>query len=524
MRKWYTYIIMLATVLFGSCNLEDTLFPEQECETDDITVRIILSMMDSRANTRAYDPPHSSNYETTALGNEYYINQYDVEVLVFDEDGYFVERATLVQATGPSTDYFHTYELTGTLSNVVENTSYQMVVLANRSGSAYCSNFPSSFTASSTMTSVLEGLVYTNYTDSFTEALLTSGSKERIPMWGVVKATLVNDANITVNMLRAMAKVRVNMKNVTGYTLSSVTLNNANPGGFFTPYMEKGITTAGITANVSEVRIPEGLTQLESLAFEKVDDSYIIYVPECYTFSEDSEGAKTAETYITVELKDNGGNVVDLEGNDKLYFREYRATDETGIVNGSFFDIVRNYFYDYTITGVNDNSGMELTLSVKDWTDVTETFNYESELSYNDGGWTNNFGREGNTIVLKSSSEANASTVTAEYNFQINTPQTIEWMAVLEDPSMKFEFDMDKTSGKGTAEGENAIQRTVKGELLVTGSNLTLGVKAVDPSEKGQYDAKLHVYVTYSGKTIELNLVDGQESTLQHFTIRHSKL
>ena len=55
MRKWYTYIIMLATVLFGSCNLEDTLFPEQECETEKeaVNVRLILSMMEGRGLSRA---------------------------------------------------------------------------------------------------------------------------------------------------------------------------------------------------------------------------------------------------------------------------------------------------------------------------------------------------------------------------------------------------------------------------------------------------------------------------------------
>lgn len=372
MKKWNAYIILLLSIILGSCNMEDKLSSDKG-DKEDITVRIILSMMDSRADSRAsYTPPSESDY-TLGSNNEYYINQYDVEVLVFDSEKKFVERASLVQAEATETQYI--YELTGTLSNVVEDEEYQIVVLANKSGSAYCSNFPSSFTVGSTMEDVLEDLTYGNYTVDFTEYLLgKNNSMGRIPMWGVKNVTLKDGESITINMLRAMAKIRVNLE-ADGYTLSNVTLNNANPGGFFTPSMDKGITTAGITANVSEVRIPEGLTQLESLAFEKVDDSYIIYVPECYTFSEDSEGAKTAETYITVELKDNGGNEVDLEGNDKLYFREYRATDETaGIVNGSFFDIVRNYFYDYTITAVNTSSeelSLNIQYQVMGWTSVT---------------------------------------------------------------------------------------------------------------------------------------------------------
>lgn len=379
MRKWYTYIIMLATVLFGSCNLEDTLFPEQECETEKeaVNVRLILSMMEGRGLSRAplTDTPTSETYlDEEPLGNEYYINPYDVEVLIFNANtNVFVERATMVRAT--PTDNYHEYQLDGTLTEVNGETNYHVVLLANLHGSSYCNNFTTP-TTGTTMSTFLEGLTYTSYNAAFTGKLLEEDSTERIPMWGITTTKLTDGTTIRLNLLRSMAKIRVNLElEADGYTLSKVTLNNANPGGFFTPSMEKGITTAGITANVSEVRIPEGLTQLESLAFEKVDDSYIIYVPECYTFSEDNEGAKTAETYITVELKDNGGNVVDLEGNDKLYFREYRATDETaGIVNGSFFDIVRNYFYDYTITAVNTSSeevSLNIQYQVMGWTSVT---------------------------------------------------------------------------------------------------------------------------------------------------------
>ncbi len=503
MRKWYTYIIMLATVLFGSCNLEDTLFPEQECETDDITVRIILSMMDSRANTRAYDPPHSSNYETTALGNEYYINQYDVEVLVFDEKGDFVERATLVQATGSSTN-FHTYELTGTLSNVVENKIYQMVVLANRSGSAYCSNFPSSFTASSTMTSVLEGLVYTNYTDSFTEALLTSGSKERIPMWGVVKATLVNNANITVNMLRAMAKVRVNMDATTGYTLSSVTLKQANNGGYFTPFMENGIQKDGSTASVSNPRIPtSGLTTLTNLPFVSEPNStssYVIYVPEMATYSE-TETPRTATTWMEVAVKDNNDKDVDLGENNKLYFREYRETNSTsGVVNGSFFNVVRNYFYDYTITGVEDNSEMTFKLTVKPWDDVEITVPFNNIVSYTVTGWEDNDKLYENDYYI-------AKAGNAVLKFQINNPENCDYIVKLSD-NTNFTYKTGK-------DGDN--------------ETITISPVNTKPEQYNgkEYETTLSVYAVRSdnGKLVELDMTKSGPSstgsgTINHYTIK----
>lgn len=423
MKKWYTHIIMLVSVLFTACNMEETLFPEKECGKEDITVRIVLSMMDSRANTRAYDPPHTNNYEQ-ALGNEYYINQYDVEVLVFDASGGFVERATLVQATGPTPD-FHTYELTGTLSNIEEEKTYQMVVLANRSGSAYCTNFSNTIAEGTSMKGVLEPLVYGNYTAAFTEDLLTEGSTERIPMWGVVKAELKDEATITVNMLRAMAKVRVNL-DAEGYTLAGVTLNQANNRGYFTPTMDMGINNDGSTKSVSEARIIplSGLTTLPNLLFVKEPgntNSYVIYVPECNTFTKEEE-TRTATTWMTVSINDASGNV-DLAGNNKLYFREYRKTDtQTGTVKGEYFDIVRNYFYDYTITGIEN--GLDLTVKAMPWTLQPISMSFNDIVTYNVTGWIqgtyNAIDNDDHLLYMTQGKNA-------EFIFDIATPKDCEY-------------------------------------------------------------------------------------------------
>lgn len=444
MKKWYTHIIMLVSVLFTACNMEETLFPEKECGKEDITVRIVLSMMDSRANTRAYDPPHTDNYEQ-ALGNEYYINQYDVEVLVFNANGAFVERATLVQATGPTPD-FHTYELTGTLSNIEEEKTYQMVVLANRSGSAYCTNFSNTIAEGTSMTGVLEPLVYGNYTAAFTEDLLTEGSTERIPMWGVVKAELKDEATITVNMLRAMAKVRVNL-DAEGYTLAGVTLNQANNGGYFTPKMDMGINNDGSTKSVSEARIIplSGLTTLPNLLFVKEPgntNSYVIYVPECNTFTKKEE-TRTATTWMTVSINDASGNTVDLAENNKLYFREYRKTDtQTGTVKGEYFDIVRNYFYDYTITGIEN--GLDLTVKAMPWTKQSVKMSFTDIVSYNVTGWTaGTTGDIDNNLVYMTKDK------TAEFTFRIVTPTGLTkndleiGLTNNQDFSLNYEFTND---------------------------------------------------------------------------------
>lgn len=525
MKKWYTHIIMLVSVLFTACNMEETLFPEKECGKEDITVRIVLSMMDSRANTRAYDPPHTDNYEQ-ALGNEYYINQYDVEVLVFNANGAFVERATLVQATGPTPD-FHTYELTGTLSNIAEEKTYQMVVLANRSGSAYCTNFSNTITVGTSMTDVLQPLVYGNYTAAFTEDLLTEGSTERIPMWGVVKAELKDEATITVNMLRAMAKVRVNL-DAEGYTLAGVTLNQANNGGYFTPTMDMGIKTDGSTKNVSEARIPlSGLTTLPNLLFVKEPgntNSYVIYVPECNTFKEET---RTATTWMTVSINDALGNTVDLGENNKLYFREYRETDtSTETKKGEYFDIVRNYFYDYTITGVSN--GLDLTLAVVPWAKNEDMLDYtENTVGYNvtgnDYGWKNHYGFDKDDFKILYLNTGN-NVAPATYKFLLMTPLNAEWKAVLNGSSNLEFVEGDGYSGELVeSNGSNITVQGFNGSTY-DGTVITLGVKAKDSNAVGQYSAILHFYVNLGNKWYEIDLVDGNESNgLNYWTIKHNK-
>ena len=218
MRKWYTYIIMLATVLFGSCNLEDTLFPEQECENGkkDVNVRLILSMMGGDGVSRALtDSPTEDYLDEEPLGNEYYINPYDVEVLIFTcddkpENSYFVERATMVRAS--KTEYYK-YQLDGTLSEIEAETPYRIVVLANMHGSCYTTG-GNTLTKGTTMKTYLESLTYTGYTTSFTTRMLEENSTERIPMWGATASYLEDGTTISLDLLRAMAKVKVKMQRI----------------------------------------------------------------------------------------------------------------------------------------------------------------------------------------------------------------------------------------------------------------------------------------------------------------------
>ena len=370
---------MLATVLFGSCNLEDTLFPEQECENGkkDVNVRLILSMMGGDGVSRALtDSPTEDYLDEEPLGNEYYINPYDVEVLIFTcddkpENSYFVERATMVRAS--KTEYYK-YQLDGTLSEIEAETPYRIVVLANMHGSCYTTG-GNTLTKGTTMKTYLESLTYTGYTTSFTTRMLEENSTERIPMWGATASYLEDGTTISLDLLRAMAKVKVKMAKSLG-DLSAVTLEYANPGGYVTPLIanedettdtnangvsainndaEKKTITGGNTQRVRTPRIPKGLTPINGLAAEPTlsfsdvsstdNYEYVIYIPEYKNL-----GSEATPARMKLAIGDKSY---------KLEFKDY-SEDNTG-----YFDIIRNYYYSYEITSIGKT--LAYTADIKPW-------------------------------------------------------------------------------------------------------------------------------------------------------------
>lgn len=387
MKKWYAYIILLASVIFASCNIEDTLFPDQECDTktEPVNVRLILSMMGGEGMSRALtDAPTGETHPEAepSLGNEYYINPYDVEVLVFTcgdtpENSKFVERASMVRAS--ETNYYYQYQLDGTLTKIQEKTAYRMVVLANMNGSCYTTGAIALVEGTTTMKDYLHSLAYTGYTANFTNSLLTSDT-ERIPMWGTTAAYLNDGAQINMDLLRAMAKVKVKMAKSLG-NLSAVTLEYANPGGYVTPLIDNGdetkatnaygvsainnnaeekTITGGNTQRVRTPRIPTGLTLIDGLAAESTlsfsnlpstdNYEYVIYIPEYKNLGNE---ATPARMKLTIEDKPY-----------KLEFKDYSKN------NTEYFDIIRNYYYQYTITGVNEDVEFSLYYQVVDFTNI----------------------------------------------------------------------------------------------------------------------------------------------------------
>ena len=502
MKKWLLYIMLVGVlgIHTTSCITDDDPAPycPQEGKTQ-VVFTLALNNNGSRAITNLNWGETYDNEDGVGVDN--LINNLQVLFFGNDKDGNYIGKVQNAifyeQSTG-------VYEFIGEISidagYVTTNTDGTLSLNAKMMVLANCADI--TLGANNTYADV-QALPYDGAT-----------SPSQIPMWGIqtintpITVGARNELN-DIDLLRAMAKVEVIMA-PDDYTMENIILNRYNAKGYCAPGLGGNEWSAvGATADLAtESCVNYNTTATgEVLTVAATNNRIEFYIPECANSTENP-----LSMYVNIK---KGTTDVDLNLTDaKLYFKDYS--------DNAPFNIVRNHIYRYTITAVK--TGFDLKLTVAPWTEVTENFNYEDDLSYDDGSW-NNATRTNNVVSLKTAATADATdNVTAVYNFNVNTPQTIEWMAVLEDPEGKFQFDMSQTSGKGTVEGEDAIQRTVRGELLVTGSNLNLGVKAIDPSESGQYEAILRVYVTYGGKTIELDLTDGEQTELNHFTIQHSKL
>ena len=523
MKKWYAYIILLASVLFDSCNIEDTLFPDQECDTktEPVNVRLILSMMGGRSLSRA--PLTDTDYlpDEEPLGNEYYINPYDVEVLVFTcdetpEKSTFVERASMVRAS--ETNDYYQYQLDGTLTKIQEGTPYRMVVLANMNGSCYTTGAIPLEEGTTTMKEYLHSLAYTGYTANFTNSLLTSDT-ERIPMWGTTAAYLNDGAQINMDLLRAMAKVKVKMAKSLG-DLSAVTLEYANPGGYVTPLIanedettdtnangvsainndaEKKTITGGNTQRVRTPRIPKGLTPINGLAAEPTlsfsdvsstdNYEYVIYIPEYKNL-----GSEATPARMKLAIGDKSY---------KLEFKDY-SEDNTG-----YFDIVRNYFYDYTITGVRDND-IVLTLSVQNWSVESETMNYEDHVSVTQSGQIKWY-IENNEVTPDISDEEKRALVTLKNGsitcqFNIDSPKEGTWYASLNqfgENTNAFKFSSaTQTSSDGNNYASVLNNSTASGQCGKGQVTLVIETTGDQPIRVNNMAELQFVVVTSDGRTI----------------------
>ena len=330
MKNWiYILYIGLVGALVSSCR--QTLDEEVQSPTigkAKITFTIALDEMGSRSRT------WNENESIGEQGSEQ-DNQIDLtsgaglQVLVYDAQGNYLA------------------EVTNKVIRKISNGVYKFdgeLVIDNLAGNELACRL----------------MVYANCTDSDETFSYDAGY---IPMWGVKETTLqlakgeLTELTEPIYLLRSMAKVEVMLAEELKVNLDSVTVNRYNKKGNIVP---AGYATVTATENltVGLVFNPNNSQPGENLSFTSANNSCYIYLPE----------------YQNVESEIPAVMTVVIDGNEyPLEFKDYQT--------GAPFDIVRNHYYKYIITGVSEKNEIivaNLLYQSIPWTDVEN-----SELNFN---------------------------------------------------------------------------------------------------------------------------------------------
>lgn len=343
MRRMWIWLPALLALLYG-CSDSNEAMPDD----GNVSVRLVLNMPAAGVSFGEYpDSPE---------GNDYHLDPRDVQMLVYDTEGKFKDRAVMSLVI-PMQGQYYRYTLTGQLTRLkkkdVENgTDYRIVVLCNLSGHSRV-NFPFG-----TLESLTESELYGQMsfvcpnTEDLAKKIMTKEESGRIPMWGKVTTGIVDNGEINVNMLRAMAKVRVKLSDglkTTGFTLSKVVVKEGCAKGLMVP--SDADTMEDTPADLSE-------DEDRNVATDDASSLAITNMP-FYTPSEESG---IYYTYLPEQKKGESSMEVTINGTAySLEFGNY----ETKVK----FPVVRNYYYDFTITKIFASG--ELAYQVCQWEQMT---------------------------------------------------------------------------------------------------------------------------------------------------------
>lgn len=336
--------IVLAAFLLSACHsiMDDEVCADQPSDTT-TPVQIGFTLTTGDVSSRVTEEPEAG----TGYENYIDIEGRDFRILLFDatDDTYLTTfEPTSIRPTD-NTEYPQTYYVEGELSETYDN-NFKLVVLAN------WGNYPE-LSATSTIESVCSDAA-SIFTYTFTPS-----ATQRIPMYGVKLCTatlrpdLLTDLG-QVDLLRAMAKIQVTC-NAEGFELSKVKLHRYNTSGYCAPTGVDEDTATDWKYEENAVcnhvtHIPVNSVSELSLAFTDTDteDGFIIYVPEF-----DNKTNTEERSYIEVSLiHTDDKSPVNLEETN-IYFCLYDEENGTPTPNTDF-NIVRNHWYKYDITNVDD--------------------------------------------------------------------------------------------------------------------------------------------------------------------------
>lgn len=257
------------------------------------------------------------------------------------------------------------YYVEGELDQPYEN--FKLVVLANWPG------YPQDLegkTIANVCTSPSSGF---RYSPTDANPFIPSAT-DLIPLYGVktVTAKLRPDLSTdlgTVDLLRAMCKVEVKCS-AEGFTLTDVKLHRYAIAGMCAPTDVYSNTETDwdekIHMPTGNIVSDGGVLSLQSSG----NNAFVVYMPEINN---------TADThsYMEVTLQNAEGEAVSLKGDPYIFFKQYDATTHTP-TDGTDFDLIRNHWYQYDITAVDDGQ-LTFEYRVLEWNRVDSQIGWYPE-------------------------------------------------------------------------------------------------------------------------------------------------
>lgn len=495
---------LLAMMLFNACTEEEMPASSPKAE---VYVNITLSVGGGMSSRTTPDAPKDYISMGGDESFEYAIAPDDVDILLFTKgtddnggNGTFVERVNVVPywvSQGASDgDRVYYYQLTGSVTTLTEddlNNKYQLMVIANMGeqvdGSIYTTDLDGTVYGKSyisklekektTRNDFIAQLVYHGYSNGFTEKLRKG--EARIPMWGIKEITLTQNLNsCEVDMLRAMAKVRVTISDDLydkGYRFTWAGMHKTHTYGYMAAQNSQAVwnNNSVLTTNynntshtgIENPSIPTAqAAHSDSIAewygFQQVDThkSHVIYLPEFKNMNE------SAQTAIRLQIKyidsdddwlEENQDKVDVKFNNEypnLYFADY-STGTNPTANE--WDIIRNDFYDYTITGIAETGELQANVRVMPWNYEKMEYVLSQSASVEltsaplavslDGGST----YTNETLYDEADTDASLTSNYALFQFKVTEPEGVRWTAHLTDNT---NFRMI-----GTTEGVGGVKK-----------------------------------------------------------------
>lgn len=189
---------------------------------------------------------------------------------------------------------------------------------------------------------------------------------EYLPMWGVEKVNFTLAAGkrqdfSDIDLLRAVAKVRVNLSNEmknNGWSIHSMKLFNYNDKGYCMPGKYKDCEQ---TSSLTHEEFEHFFNSRQTRGITMTDD-VPIYLPEYQ-----NKGKKDADKcIIKLKLARNGNVEQDDSGNEKEYTLRFIDYTDQGTEGTTINDIVRDHYYIFEVyKGSNGQNLVKLT--VRKW-------------------------------------------------------------------------------------------------------------------------------------------------------------